>query len=353
MSFGGGPPFLHSPRQMYNSGMRMLCVSAMLCASLLSAQAPPGWQKAKGYGWVFGKDDEVGALRTITGPASVLRALREVKTGKVYDLGVPLDRRSFKWPGHSPTEVVSYRSPGGVARTRDIPGMGAGPKRMAFHSCALFISDNVGTQIDGLGHITRGSDSHWYNGFREEDYGGDFGILKADADTIPPIIGRAVLIDVAAARGVEALPANFPIGSKELQEALSRQNTDVEPGDVVLIRTGTLRYWGEAGADHARLAQHDSAGLTLEGARWLVEQKGAVFIGSDTTGLEVGKDPSLPDAAIPVHEYLLIDQGVHIGELHYLEDLSRNKVYRFTYVAATNRIKGTVAGFALRPLALE
>ena len=68
---------------------------------------------------------------------------------------------------------------------------------MAFHSAALFISDNVGTQIDGLGHITSGADDHWYNGFRESEYGYDFGVGKADADTIPPIIGRAVLIDVA------------------------------------------------------------------------------------------------------------------------------------------------------------
>jgi hypothetical protein len=54
-----------------------------------------------------------------------------------------------------------------------------------------------------------------------------------------------------------------------------------------------------------------------------------------------------------VHEYLLIEQGVHVGEFHYLEDLSRDKVYRFTYVVATNRLKGTVAGTALRPLAIE
>ena len=120
-----------------------------------------------------------------------------------------------------------------------------------------------------------------------------------------------------------------------------------------MIRTGVLRYWGETGADHAKLQQYDSAGLTLEGAKWLVAQKGAVMIGADTSGLEVGEDPVVPGRAIPVHEYLLIEQGVHIGELHYLEDLAKNKVYRFVYVATTNRIKGAVAGFAMRPLAIE
>jgi kynurenine formamidase len=84
-----------------------------------------------------------------------------------------------------------------------------------------------------------------------------------------------------------------------------------------------------------------------------VEQKGAVMIGSDTSGLEVGQDPALPGAAIPVHEYLIVEQGVHIGEFHNLEQLAQDRVYRFTYFAVTNRIKGATAGFGLRPLALR
>ena len=120
-----------------------------------------------------------------------------------------------------------------------------------------------------------------------------------------------------------------------------------------MIRTGTLRYWGANGSDHAKLSQHDTAGITLEAARWLVEQKGAVMIGSDTSGLEVGNDPSLPGRPIPVHEYLLVEQGVHIGEFHNLESLAASKVYRFLYAAMTNRLRGTVAGTAMRPVAIE
>ena len=333
--------------------MRNLILPLLLAAAC-AAQTPKGWTKGKGYGWVYGPHDEVGALNGVNTPARILAALREVKKGNVYDLGVRVGNDSYKWPGHSPTQILSYRTPEGVKRQNDIPGFGGShPKKLAFHSCALFISDNVGTQIDGLGHITTGDDDHWYNGFRERDWGGNFGLRKTDADTIPPIIARGVLIDVAGWNGVEALPANFPVGPKELQAVLADQKVDVEPGDIVLIRTGTLRYWGGTGADHARIAAHDSAGLTLDGAKWLVEQKGASMIGSDTSGLEVGKDPARPTLVNPVHEYLLIEQGVHIGEFHYLEDLAKSKVYRFTYVAMTNRLKGTVAGTALRPIALE
>ncbi len=332
--------------------MRRILLTLLLPA-LLPAQSPQGWTKGKGYGWVYGRTDEIGALNAVRDPARVLAAVRSIKTGRTFDLGVRVDKSSYRWPGHSPTEVVSYRSPEGVRRAKDIPGMDTQKGTVSFHSCALFISDNVGTQIDGLGHITTGADNHWYNGFRESDHGFDFGIQRTDADTIPPIVARAVLIDVAGMKGVDALPANYGIGSKDLQAALAKQKVDVEPGDVVMIRTGTLRHWGATGADHAKISAHDSAGLTLEGAKWLVEQKGAVFIGADTSGVEVGADPSLPGRAVPVHEYLLIEQGVHLGEFHYLEDLAKDNVYRFVYFAATNRVKGAVAGFALRPVAIE
>ena len=122
---------------------------------------------------------------------------------------------------------------------------------------------------------------------------------------------------------------------------------------MVLIRTGTLRYWAETGSDHKKLDEHDSAGIQLPAARWLVEQKGAIMIGSDTSGLE--QYQSLPEGATsptPVHKYLLVEQGVHIGEFHYLEDLAREKVYEFTYMATTNKIKGATAGFTMRPLAI-
>ena len=328
-------------------------VLTLLLCGMLAAQTPRGWTKGKGFGWVYGNADEVGALNAVNTPAQVLRALRDVKTGRVYDLGVRIDRTSYKWPGHSPTEIMSFRGPHGLRTGKDIPTFQNDARNIGFHNCALFISDNVGTQIDGLGHITTGADNHWYNGFREADHAGDFGITRADADSTPPIVGRAVLIDVATWKGVDALPSNFAIGPQELQAALAAQKTELAPGDIVLIRTGTLRHWGPTGADHVRIGQHDSAGLTLAGAKWLVEQQGAVFIGSDTSGLEVGSDPALPGRPIPVHEYLLIEQGVHIGEFHNLEELARNKVYRFTYIATTNRLKGTVAGTALRPIAIE
>ena len=330
--------------------------------SLVTGQQPQlkKWQKDKGWGWVWGANDEVGSLNEMT-EASRLSALRIVERGKVYDLGVLYDRTSYKWPGHSPGEIISFRTPEGVKRQQDLKQLvDNNGSRTAWHSSALFINDNVATQIDGLGHATEGDDNHWYNGFKETDWGGNWGPRKADASTIPPIIARGVLIDIAGFKGVEALPSNYNITSDDLQQALRNQGTGLRPGDVVLIRTGTLRYWGETGSDHAKLAMHDSAGISVETAKWLVEQQGAMMIGSDTSGLDYNPtDADLKtyrdkyQSFMPVHNYLLIKQGIHIGEFHFLEDLARDRVYEFCYIACTNKIKGSTAGFTLRPIAIR
>ena len=312
------------------------------------------WKKGAGWGWVWGKDDELGAMNELT-DASRAAALRLAQSGKVYDLGITYSRRSFKWPGHAPGEIMSFRSPGGESAQKDMPIVdpAINPSRTRWHSNAMFMSDNVATQIDSFGHIVVGDDQHWYNGYKEADFGGDFGIMKCSAGGIPPIIARGVMLDIAAARKVEELPSHYAITPADIDAAVAQQKVKLLPGDVVLIRTGTLRHWGTDGDHHAKVNEHDSAGITLETAKYLVEQHGAILLGSDTSGLEVNPAAMGSDSFIPVHTYLLVQQGVHIGEFHYLEDLSRDKVYEFCYVCTVNKIQGATAGFCLRPLALR
>jgi kynurenine formamidase len=318
------------------------------------AAAIRGWVKGKGWGWIWGKDDEVGALGALSNETRAA-ALSAAKIGQVFDLGMTYSRRSFKWPGHSPGEIITFRSPDGVHRMKDAdaPPEEGNRDLVLWHSAAMFISDNVATQIDGLAHITAGPDYHWYNGFKESDWGGDWGPRKCDASTIPPIIARGVLVDVAAFKKLDALAGHTRITRQDLEDTLAWEGVSLAPGDVVLVRTGTGRFWGEDGADHAKIGDHDSAGVDLEGTKWLVEDQGAIMVGSDTSGYEVNPAPDSPGTGLPVHRYLLVDQGVHLGEFHYLEGLSQAKAYTFCYVAAVNKIKGAAAGFALRPLALR
>jgi kynurenine formamidase len=343
----------------------VVCLMMVLGASALivaargqtpegSTGAIKGWQKGKGWGWIWGKDDEVGALNAMTDETRAA-ALGLARKGEVFDLGMTYSRRSYKWPGHSPGEILTFRSPDAIRRMKDpdAPPEAANKDQVFWHSAALFISDNVATQIDGLAHITAGADDHWYNGYKESDWGGDWGPGKCDAPTIPPIVARGVLIDVAAFKGVAALPGHMLISTKDLKDTLAWEGVSLRPGDVVLVRTGTGQFWGEDGANHDKISEHDSAGPDLAATRWLVEEQGAIMVGSDTSGYEVNPPPSPSATVIPVHRYLLVDQGVHIGEFHQLEGLSKAKAYEFCYMATVAKIKGAVAGFALRPVAIR
>src|SRR5215216_2094916 len=219
---------------------------------------PKKWEKGKGWGWVWGEDDEL-----------TLKALSKVQEGNVYDLGLAYDRRSYKFVGHSSGEIMSFRTPEGLL-------LHPGDRELAFveednslkttwASNALFISDNVATQIDSLGHIYEGDPPHAYNGYLSEDIQSDFGLLKLGADTIPPIVAPATMIDVTASEGQDPLPESFAIGSDHLKEALDKQGVDIDPLDVVLVRTGTGGVWLDGsgvGANNDEVAKPDTAGLT-------------------------------------------------------------------------------------------
>jgi kynurenine formamidase len=324
------------------------------------AAQPRGWQRGRGWGWVWGPNDQLGNLNELS-PELTLKALSYVRSGRVYDLGLAYDRRSFKWPGHSPGEILTFRSQQGELLQRDLsfvvdPDINS--LKTTFASCALFISDNVATQIDSFGHIAMGDPPTYYNGNTAADVLGDWGVSKLGADTIPPIVAPATVIDVARYVGQDPLPSNFVITPDILQGALARQGVDIDPLDVVLIRTGTAAVWLQGdgvGANHADVARYDSAGINLAAARWLVEEKGALILGSDTSGLEVATPADQLEQGtsfIPVHTYLIPIQGVHILEYHNLEELTAEGVSKFAYALGVNKLKGTTAGTALRPIGI-
>ena len=141
---------------------------------------PKQWEQGKGWGWVWGDDDELGNLNELS-PELTLKALSRVEEGKVYDLGLAYDRRSYKFEGHNYGEIMSFRTPDGLNTQEDIDFVTSeedNSLNTTWASNALFISDNVATQIDALGHIYEGSPPHAYNDFHSEEIQGDFGLLK-------------------------------------------------------------------------------------------------------------------------------------------------------------------------------
>jgi kynurenine formamidase len=203
---------------------------------------------------------------------------------------------------------------------------------------SLSLSGHTGTHIDALCHFSCGGRLH---GGREivQSYGG--GVQTLAVAGIGPVMRRAVMLDIAALERVDALPADFEVTPEHLEHAAQRHKAEIRPGDVVLLRTGWARFWGDAGRYVNRL---QSPGPGEPGARWL-STRGIFAAGSDTLAFE--KVP----ADMPVHVHLLFESGIHIIENLNLEGLSRDGVAEFLFIASPLKIAGGT-GSPIRPFAI-
>ena len=71
-----------------------------------------------------------------------------------------------------------------------------------------------------------------------------------------------------------------------------------------------------------------------------------VLLGADNMGVE--KFPMSPES---VHTYVFAERGVCLLELVWLEDLAKDRVYEFAFIAAPIKLRGAT-GSPTRPLAL-
>lgn len=175
---------------------------------------------------VFGSEDQLGTLNHLT-PARVMNALSSVKTGRVINLNLPLD--FFNPP------LIAHR---GIP-AHEIFGLNE------FHRDDRI--DNffpqAGTQIDGLRHFAN-PDRGFYNGFDGENLTVGSPELGIQLVAQRGISGRGLLLDVAAYRssvGREIVQdSNEQITVADLDATLNFQNSEILPGDILLIRTGWL-----------------------------------------------------------------------------------------------------------------
>ncbi|MHB1530524.1 MAG: cyclase family protein [Acidiferrobacteraceae bacterium] len=195
--------------------------------------------------------------------------------------------------------------------------------------------------MDALNHF--GYRGKIFNNYSSEEHLGSRGWTKNGAEQIDPIIARGVLLDVAGLKGVECLPPQYGITVADLEETCRVQEIEVQEGDVVLVRTGRMRYWPDGDKVFG-----DSPGLILESARWITS-KNVVAVGADNEAVEK-TPPGDPDVWLPVHCHLLAEAGVPQMECLDLEALAADQIYEFGFIGAPIRLRGAT-GSPLRPLA--
>ncbi|MEE8350275.1 MAG: cyclase family protein [Acidobacteriota bacterium] len=291
----------------------------------------------------WGPGDEIGTLNRMT-ETTRLEILSRVSSGKVYDLGVEffVGMPSFYGRGDPRYHYALTHTPRGNAV--DDP-TGIGPEmneKIIYTGDVVSMYTHMGTHVDALNHF--GLNGRIWNGFSADEHLGDRGWKKAGAETIPPVVARGVLIDVAAAKGLEVLPDAYKITARDLEEALESQGTSLDGDDVVLIRTGRMKYYYEA-----EKYMSNSPGLGLAAVKWLVEEKKAMMLGADNLSFEI-RPSEIPDNWIPVHTYLLAEKGMVFLEVVNLEELARDQVYEFAFIGGSLKFRGASAA-PMRPLA--
>lgn len=292
----------------------------------------------------WGAEDEIGRLNLIT-EQSRSDVLSRVSGGNVYDLSVEyfIGMPSWQAAGDPHYRIWMTHTPDGTVVDDPLQVGTTMNEHVSYTGAAVSMYTHMGTHIDALVHF--GLNGEIWNGFSAEEHLGDRGWKVAGAEKIPPLVARGVLIDVAAAKGLDMLPDGYRITRKDLVAALKWQDVSLREGDVVLIRTGRMKRYADAAA-----YMDNPPGIGLAAARFLVEESGAMVVGADNLSFE--SFPSeLETDYVPVHTYLLAQQGAPIIELAYLEDLSKDKVYEFAFIGGSLKLRGADAA-PIRPVAI-
>ena len=199
---------------------------------------------------------------------------------------------------------------------------------------------HIGTHIDGLMHATSGTTT-----FGGRDFADVFtltGFNSDGIDSVPPIVTRAVVLDIAAHVG-DPLPDRYEVTVRDVEGALLDQQMTLRSGDAVLVRTGKVREY----AVDNEAYQRAQPGIGPDAAIWLFD-RGMAVLGTDTTGTE---PLPFPDPGRTTHQAMLVDRGVHLVENLNLEELGRDKVTEALFVCLPLRLTGA-SGSWVRPIAI-
>jgi kynurenine formamidase len=302
----------------------------------MSDSGDSGKHSSQGNWGRWGAEDERGAANFIS--ADLVRdAARLVRTGKVYSLSLPVQQQGVP--------VFPRRAPCLHFMTLDGGDYAAGLKRKAGYQSAddyISLPTHGTTHIDSLAHV-------WYDDRMYNGYLGSLvrstGARKLGIDKLKYLVGRGVLLDLAGWKGVTHLPGGAVITVDDLKGCAGHHGVDLNPGDIVLIRTGWQTVFREQGSE--RFFQSEP-GLGLEAARFLGEL-GIAGVGSDNYGIEVV--PTENDEPAPVHRMLIRDFGVYLIELLALDELAGGGCHEFLFVAAPLLITGGT-GSPVNPLAI-
>lgn len=255
------------------------------------------WMKDLSNWGRWGVNDQLGAVHLIT-PAKRIEAATLVKKGMSISLA----------HDDSTEQSVDNNPPFG----HKMLTTGSDPSaKFAFDQYIVTFHTEFITHLDALCHVFDGD--KLYNGFPRQSVT-TAGARKLDVLQLKDgIFARAILFDIPRLKGRPYLEPGEAIYPKDLERWEKKAGVKVEPGDVVLIRTGRWARRKKFGPFIP------TAGLYVTCARWLHQHDVAV-LGSDAAS-DVA--PSGVDGvAMPIHLLAIASMGMPILDNLDLERLA-------------------------------
>jgi kynurenine formamidase len=274
-----------------------------------------------------GGDSRPGALARTT-PASVLEALHIPRRGRVYDLGLELNDEIPSNAAFTPLSLTFTHTPEATGANSPFQ----------FSADTFTGGLHIGTHMDALVHVQ--AENRIFGGTPAREALTDRGWTRYGMETVAPMVGRGVVLDVPALHGKERLEDGYEITIADLKAALARSSLAIRTGDFVLVRTGKIRDWNNPAAFQAA-----EPGVGREAAIWLYEA-GMAVLATDTTGTE-----PLPfsDPAATTHRAMRVDRGVHLLENLNLEALAAEGVSEGLFICLPLKITGATGSW-IRPV---
>ncbi|HMO46138.1 MAG TPA: cyclase family protein [Rubrivivax sp.] len=321
----------------------------------------------------FGDEDQLGRLNFIT-PESVLRGIREVRSGQSFCLSLPLNLPGGNVlnPRRHPPKLQPVMRDGVPVFNLPIGNAALGQTDVLCDD-AFLIHSQYSTQWDGFSHVGHLFDADatgtprpvYYNGYRagvdligpNDAQGRSAGAHRLGIDSFAEkaIQSRGVLVDLKAVAG----SARVRVGYDPFMRALEACDVELRQGDILCLYTGFADLVMDMAGTPAP-ALRDSLCAVLDGKderllQWIIDS-GIAALCADNYGVEEipAAGPHECGPRLPLHELCLFKQGIPLGELWYFKQLAdalqRNGRSAFLLTAPPLRLPGAV-GSPVTPVA--
>ncbi|HET9949337.1 MAG TPA: cyclase family protein [Longimicrobiales bacterium] len=265
------------------------------------------WERELSNWGRWGHDDQHGTLNLIT-PEKTLEAARLVRDGVTVSLAhfvteeKAIDSQTFAPTEHRMTSIDPA----------------TGLPRFALDAISFSLHDGQLSHLDALCHYRTEQNGEYvvFNGYPQ----------NLDADGCKDLaidrmaggyVTRGILVDMPLLRGVDWLEPTTPIFVSDLEEWERFAGVRVEPGDVLLVRTGR---WALREAEGPWAYGQGGAGLHASVLPWLRERGVALLVGDAVNDVQ----PSgVEGINRPVHQLTQVTLGLPIVDNGYLEDVAR------------------------------